>query len=90
MEVLLLPQQEKGQFFEKRWWDAKSKMFSLYTNRRLATVLKWVICILTLKENYEGNLESKERFAIKKYLLIIGKKKNMMQVLSHTFTYFST
>ena len=38
---------------------------------------------------YEGNLESKERFAIKKYLLIIGKKKNM-QVLSHTFTYFST
>ena len=39
--------------------------------------------------NYEGLLESKERFAIKKYLLIIGKKKNM-QVLSHTFTYFST
>ena len=38
---------------------------------------------------YEGYLESKERFAIKKYLLKIGKKKNM-QVLSHTFTYFST
>ena len=38
---------------------------------------------------YEGHLESKERFAIKKYLLIIGKKKDM-QVLSHTFTYFST
>jgi hypothetical protein len=38
---------------------------------------------------YEGHLESKERFAIKKSLLIIGKKKNM-QVLSHTFTYFST
>ena len=38
---------------------------------------------------YEGHLESKECFAIKKYLLIIGKKKNM-QVLSHTFTYFST
>jgi hypothetical protein len=38
---------------------------------------------------YEGHLESKERFAIKKYLLIIGNKKNM-QVLSHTFTYFST
>jgi len=38
---------------------------------------------------YEGHLESKERFAIKKYLLIRGKKKNM-QVLSHTFTYFST
>jgi len=38
---------------------------------------------------YEGHLESTERFAIKKYLLIIGKKKNM-QVLSHNFTYFST
>jgi hypothetical protein len=38
---------------------------------------------------YEGHLENKERFAIKKYLLMIGKKKNM-QVLSHTFTYFST
>ena len=38
---------------------------------------------------YEGHLESKERFAIKKHLLIKGKKKNM-QVLSHTFTYFST
>jgi len=38
---------------------------------------------------YEGHLESKKRFAIKKYLLIIGKKKNM-QVLLHTFTYFST
>jgi len=37
----------------------------------------------------EGHLESKESFTIKKYLLIIGKKKNM-QVLSHTFTYFST
>ena len=40
-------------------------------------------------DKYEGHLESKERFAIKKYLLIMGKKKNM-QVLSHTFTYFST
>jgi hypothetical protein len=38
---------------------------------------------------YEEHLESKERFAIKKYLFIIGKKKNM-QVLSHTFTYFPT
>ena len=46
------------------------------------------ICRLLLSI-YEGHLESKERFAIKKYLLIIGKKKNM-QVLSHTFTYFST
>jgi len=38
---------------------------------------------------YEGHLESKERFAIKKYLFIIGKKQNM-QVLSLTFSYFST
>ena len=38
---------------------------------------------------YEGHLESKERFAIQRYLLITGKKQNM-QVLSHTFTYFST
>ena len=45
-----------------------------------------IICSDT---EYEGHLENKERFAIKKYLLIIGKKKNM-QVLSHTFTYFST
>ena len=29
---------------------------------------------------HEGHLESKERFAIQRYLLIIGKKKNM-QVL---------
>jgi len=38
---------------------------------------------------YEGRSESKERFAIQRYLLIIGKEQNM-QVLSHTFTYFST
>ena len=48
-----------------------------------------VLCKAWHDGNYEGHLESKERFAIKKYLLIIGKKKNM-QVLSHTFTYFST
>ena len=45
--------------------------------------------IANLKENIEGHLESIERFAIQRYLLIIGKKQNM-QVLSHTFTYFST
>ena len=36
-----------------------------------------------------GRSESKESFAIQRYLLIIGKKQNM-QVLSHTFNYFST
>jgi len=46
-------------------------------------------CIVAFTYMYEGHLESKERFAIKKYLLIIGKKNNT-QVLSHTFTYFST
>jgi hypothetical protein len=52
---------------------------------------KFVICIETnaMHAMYEGHLESKERFAIKKYLLIIGNKENT-QVLSHTFTYFST
>jgi len=38
---------------------------------------------------YVGRSESKEGFALQRYLLIIGKKQNM-QVLSHTFTYFST
>ena len=38
---------------------------------------------------YVGRSESKERFAMQRYLLIIWKKQNM-QVLSHTFTYFST
>ena len=47
------------------------------------------VCMYVCLCMYEGHLESKEHFAIKKYLLIIGKKKNM-QVLSHTFTYFST
>ena len=36
--------------------------------------------VTTYTRNYEGHLESKERFAIQRYLLIIGKKKNM-QVL---------
>jgi len=31
---------------------------------------------------YKGHSEKKEHFAIQRYLLIIGKKKNM-QVLSH-------
>jgi len=48
-------------------------------------LLKWNF-LLTY---YEGRSESKERFAIQRYLLIIGKKQNM-QVSSHTFTYFST
>ena len=34
-------------------------------------------------EMYEGHLESKERFAIQRYLLITGKKKNMQVFLTH-------
>ena len=56
---------------------------------RICMTLWKIQLIQFLIYRYEGHLESKERFAIKKYLLIIGKKKNM-QVLSHTFTYFST
>jgi hypothetical protein len=37
---------------------------------------------------YVGYSESKERFAIKKYVLIIGKETNM-QVVAHTFTNIS-
>jgi len=62
----------------------------------LILFLLYLLVICNLKDHlisvasyYEGHLESKERFAIKKYLLTLGKKKNM-QVLSHTFTYFST
>jgi len=44
-------------------------------------VYKWL--------KYVGRSESKQCFAIQRYLLIIRKKENM-QVLSHTYTYFST
>jgi len=67
----------------------------LYYIRKI-TKVKSTACLaakrnemIRMSTKYEGYLESKERFAIKKYLLIIGKKKNK-QVLSHTFTYFST
>ena len=36
--------------------------------------------LFKIGQKYEGHLESKERFAIQRYLLIIGKKKNV-QVL---------
>ena len=58
------------------------KIYELHTLRSEAKGLQF-------RPIYEGHLESKERFAIQRYLLTIGKKKNM-QVLSHTFTYFST
>ena len=63
-----------------------SKIYDNLLNFNIMGYFRYVDDLLII---YEGHLESKERFAIKKYLLIIGKKKNM-QVLSHTFTYFST
>jgi len=35
------------------------------------------------KKIYEGRSESKERFAIQRYLLIIGKKQNMQVFITH-------
>jgi len=52
----------------------------------LATIVEPIYIYIYI---HEGCSESKERFAIQRYFLIIGKKQNM-QVLSHTFTYFST
>ena len=60
-----------------------SSATTVYTRHTVALLSR------VLQSMYEGHLESKERFAIKKYLLIIGKKNNM-QVLSHNFIYFST
>jgi hypothetical protein len=42
-----------------------------------------MILILKRQATYEGHLESKERFAIKKYLLIIGKKKKYAGFITH-------
>ena len=46
----------------------------------LINILSYYLKPLKLRLFYEGHLESKERFAIQRYLLIIGKKQNM-QVL---------
>ena len=37
----------------------------------------------TQRRKYEGHLESKERFAIQKYLLIIGKKTEYASFITH-------
>ena len=65
------------------------KAFFSYINFYTESLPCLQLTLLQHNSYYEGHLESKERFAIKKYLLIIGKKKNM-KVLSHTFTYFFT
>ena len=58
-------------------------MFKIYLQIKFDTVTRIGTLFLLLNlimYKYEGHLESKERFAIQRYLLIIGKKKNM-QVL---------
>jgi hypothetical protein len=60
-------------------WPFIALMFSTGSNSR-----KGLVCLL-----YVGYPESKERCAIKKYVLIIGKKTNT-QVVAHSFTNFST
>jgi hypothetical protein len=58
-------------------------MSSLCTN--YCTIYKTLRFTITM---YVGYSEIKERFAIKKYVLIIGKKTNM-HVVAHTFTNIS-
>ena len=67
---------------------APSDRDSNNSTERIQLILHLLPLLLyyNLRLLYEGHLESKERFDIKTYLLIIGKKTNM-QVLSHTFTY---
>ena len=84
-------------YFLPRWWHfiditKRDEAFSsliFNTVNCLQLFLLLYHGVSTAQVIYEGHLESKERFAIQRYLLTIGKKQNM-QVLSHTFTYFST
>ena len=69
--------------------DFASLLIISFTQKTFSTFKKKEVYLVYKLHTTRGILESKERFTIKKYLLIIGKKKNM-QVLSHTFTYFST
>ena len=41
------------------------------------------LCISISWKMYEGRSESKERFAIQRYLLIIRKKQNMQGFITH-------
>jgi hypothetical protein len=65
-----------------KWWIPE--MVLTYASERIKYVshrsglrTQFNLTDTTEMSKYEGHLESKERFAIKKYLLIIGKKKNM-------------
>ena len=62
------------------WWQLGCLEVQAFLARCSFQALSW-----TQWDLYEGHLESKERFAIKKYLLIIGKKKNMhLHLLLHS------
>ena len=69
-----------------RWRQIHLYMYRIYFAKR-----RWALSTGYFRHlcYYESRSESKERLAIQRYLLIIGKKQNM-QVLSHTFNYFST
>jgi hypothetical protein len=68
------------------WYNSYTNIF-VAQFQLIYNKLKWQsqLCVLFM---YEERSESKERFANQRYLWIIGMKQNM-QVLSHTFTYFS-
>ena len=53
------------------WWNTEDSHLTQLPNGSSSAKL------------YEGHLESKERFAIKKYLLIIGKKKKYAGFITH-------
>jgi len=78
------------------WWHDTSRWYVMELKNSIAVLqycyLDRGLLYMFVSENalcmHEGRSESIERFSIQRYLLIIGKKQNM--VLSHTFTYFST
>jgi hypothetical protein len=71
--------------------NISQKKFSLLTNKTCVAISYSYLqgALIYKRHIYEGYPESKVRFAIKKYVLIIGKKTNM-QVVAHTFTNVST
>jgi hypothetical protein len=56
--------------------------------------IKWSIfdmyVFMNIRQFYEGSSESKERVAIKRYLLIIGKKQNMQHLYSRICRFYHT
>ena len=75
--MFLKPVKYQGVCTNKQLLEAATKLICII---HLKSFLFKLNNVLLLKYMYEGHLESKERSAIQRYLLIIGKKKNM-QVL---------